>query len=110
MRAAAAKGFINATDCADYLTKKGLPFREAYQITGFLVKLCIERGCTLETLSLEAYKGLCSTFSADIYHAIDLQTCVEQRNVIGGPSPNAVKAQIAELKTRVAAIDTDKPY
>ncbi len=110
MRAAAAKGFINATDCADYLTKKGLPFREAYQITGFLVKLCIERGCTLETLSLDAYKGLCKTFSADVYRAIDLQTCVEQRNVIGGPAPNAVKAQIAELKTRVATIDANKPY
>lgn len=108
LRAAAAKGFINATDCADYLTKKGLPFREAYQTTGFLVRLCIERGCTLETLPLDAYKGLCKDFSADVYRAIDLQTCVEQRSVIGGPAPNAVKAQLAELQTRVAAIDANR--
>ncbi|MFV0496816.1 MAG: argininosuccinate lyase [Candidatus Fimivivens sp.] len=110
MRAAAAKGFINATDCADYLTKKGVPFREAYQITGFLVKLCIERGCTLESLPLDAYRELSNIFSADLYHAIDLGTCVEQRNVIGGPAPNAVKAQIAELKTRLTVIDGNRTY
>lgn len=109
MRKAAAKGFINATDCADYLTKKGTPFREAYQITGFLVKLCIERGSTLETLPLDSYKGLSKSFSADLYHAIDLQTCVEQRNVIGGPAPSAVRNQIAELKERIAASDVNKP-
>lgn len=105
MRAAAAKGFINATDCADYLVRKGVPFREAYQTTGYLVKLCIERGCTLETLPLEAYRALCKTFTADIYHAIDLQTCVEQRSLPGGPAPAAVKAQISAFKQQFAAFD-----
>ena len=108
MRAAAAKGFINATDCADYLTKKGVPFREAYQITGFLVKLCIERNCTLETLPLDAYKGISKIFAADLYHHISLQTCVEQRNVVGGPAPNAVRGQIAELKARLSTFDANK--
>ncbi|MEG2039310.1 MAG: argininosuccinate lyase [Oscillospiraceae bacterium] len=98
MRAAAAKGFINATDCADYMTKKGMPFRDAYKITGQLVALCIEKGCTLETLDIKQYKKAADIFEDDIYMAIDLKTCVEQRKAIGGPAPEAVTVQIANLK------------
>ena len=107
MRAAAAKGFINATDCADYLTKKGTPFREAYKITGELVRHCIEKNLTLETLPLEEYKQFSAIFENDLYTAIDLQTCVDQRKVIGGPAPEAVKAQIAEMESRIAKLDKE---
>ena len=98
MRAAAAKGFINATDCADYLVKKGMPFRDAYKITGTLVHTCIEKGCTLETLSLEEYKKLCESFDEDVYDAISLDTCVMQRKSAGGPAPDSVKEQIAYVE------------
>ena len=94
MRQAAAKGFINATDCADYLVKKGLPFRDAYKITGTLVKRCIELGVTLETLPLNEYKKLSDSFDKDVYKAISLDTCVNERKSQGGPSPDSVKAQI----------------
>lgn len=105
MRAAAAKGFINATDCADYLVKKGLPFRTAYKITGTLVALCIEKNTTLEQLPIEEYKKLCETFDNDVYDAISLDTCVMQRGVDGGPAPDAVKRQIAELEGRLGGIN-----
>ncbi len=94
MRAAAAKGFINATDCADYLVKKGMPFRDAYKITGTLVHTCIEKGCTLETLGLDEYKKLSDSFDEDVFEAISLDTCVMQRKSAGGPAPEAVKEQI----------------
>ena len=105
MRTAAAKGFINATDCADYLVKKGLPFRTAYKITGTLVALCIEKNTTLEQLPIEEYKKLCETFDNDVYDAISLDTCVMQRGVDGGPAPDAVKRQIAELEGRLGGIN-----
>lgn len=92
----AAKGFINATDCADYLVKKGLPFREAYQVTGEIVAFCIEQEQTLETLPLADYQKFHPTFAQDIYQAIDLVECVNQRQVIGGPAKIQVEAQIKE--------------
>ena len=95
MRNAAARGFINATDCADYLVKKGMPFRDAYKITGTLVALCIEKGLTLETLPLDEYKKMTDKFSEDVYQAISLDTCVNGRLSEGGPSPAAVKEQIS---------------
>lgn len=101
MRNAAAKGFINATDCADYLVKKGLPFRDAYKITGTLVHTCIEKNLTLETLPLEDYKALCDTFDEDIYDAISLETCVMQRKAAGGPAPESVRAQIGYVRARL---------
>ena len=104
MRAAAAKGFINATDCADYLVKKGLPFRDAYKITGTLVHICIEKGLTLETLPLEEYKALCDTFDEDVFEAISLDTCVMQRKAAGGPAPESVKAQIEYSKKALEAL------
>jgi argininosuccinate lyase len=105
MRAAAEKGFINATDCADYLAKKGIPFRDAYRITGQLVRLCAEKGCTLGQLPLEDYKNLCAAFDGDVYAAIDVLTCVEQRNVRGGPAPQAVAAQISRIRLALAQED-----
>lgn len=101
MRAAAAKGFINATDCADYLVKKGLPFRDAYKITGTLVAICIERGTTLEELPLEEYRSLCVTFEEDVYEAIRLENCVAGRRVPGGPAPEAVRDQIAFIRQTI---------
>lgn len=94
MRHAAAKGFINATDCADYLVGKGLPFRDAYKATGELVALCIDKGTTLEELPLEEYKKICDLFDDGIYTAINLEKCVNDRLVIGGPSKNSVDIQI----------------
>ena len=101
MRNAAARGFINATDCADYLVKKGLPFRDAYKITGTLVHACIEKGLTLETLPMEEYKALCDTFDEDVYDAISLDTCVMQRKAAGGPAPEAVKVQIGYVREKL---------
>ncbi len=98
MRLAAAKGFINATDCADYLVKKGLPFRDAYKITGQLVYKCIELGTTLENLSIEEYKQFSDIFDTDVYSFIDLQKCVEDRKSYGGPSPKSVETQIENVK------------
>lgn len=94
MRNAAAKGFINATDCADYLVKKGMPFRDAYKITGTLVAQCIEKNLTLETLPLENYVAMTDNFAEDVYDAISLDTCVRERKSEGGPSPDAVNKQI----------------
>ncbi|MCX4356955.1 MAG: argininosuccinate lyase [Oscillospiraceae bacterium] len=98
MRAAAAKGFINATDCADYLVKKGMPFRTAYKITGGLVALCISKNTTLEELPLEDYKQQSELFENDVYTAISLDTCVKERKSFGGPSPKSVLGQVEFVK------------
>ena len=97
MRAAAAKGFINATDCADYLVSKGLPFRDAYKITGTLVAMCIESGKTLESLPMEDYQEICPEFDMDVYDAISLENCVNHRTVVGSPAPDNVKAQAERI-------------
>ena len=94
MRNAAARGFINATDCADYLVKKGMPFRDAYKITGGLVAECIEKQTDLEHLPIECYKEKTELFAEDVYTAISLDTCVRERKSYGGPSPESVKTQI----------------
>ncbi|MBE6798270.1 MAG: argininosuccinate lyase [Ruminococcaceae bacterium] len=101
MRKAAAGGFINATDCADFLVSKGLPFRDAYKATGELVARCIELSTTLEELPLEEYIKVCDLFDDEVYKAIDLDKCVSDRTVYGGPAPSQVKLQAAELKKRV---------
>lgn len=95
MRNAAARGFINATDCADYLVKKGMPFRDAYKITGTLVAQCIEKNLTLETLPIEDYKAMTELFDNDVYNAINLETCVRERKSEGAPSPESVTEQIS---------------
>lgn len=102
MRAAAAKGFINATDCADYLVKKGMPFRDAYKISGTLVAKCIQENLTLETLPLAEYQAMTPLFTEDIYQAISLETCVKGRVSQGGPSPEAVAVQLEQVKKILA--------
>lgn len=98
MRRAAAAGFINATDCADYLVKKGLPFRDAYKATGTLVARCIEMGLTLETLPLEEYRAVCQTFDEGVYDAISLEKCVDDRRVLGGPARENVLLQVKRVR------------
>ena len=98
MHKAAEGGYINATDCADYLAKRGIPFRDAYKITGGLVGYCIENGKTLNSLSLDEYKEFSPVFENDVYTALDLSTCVSDRRSAGGPAPECVKAQIQSLK------------
>ena len=104
MREFAAKGFINATDCADYLVKHGKAFRDAYKTTGELVAYCIDHDLVLETLPLEIYQSYDQTFDETIYEAIALETCVENRLVDGGPSPKAVKKQIELMKQKVGEL------
>lgn len=95
MRLAAQKGFINATDLADYLVKKGMPFRSAYRISGQLVAHCIRENTVLEELPLACYQQYSPLFEEDLYEAIDLQTCVETRSSEGGPALASVEQQIA---------------
>ena len=98
MKRAAQTGFINATDLADYLVKKGLPFRSAYKISGQLVALCIQQNTVLEELPLETYRQYSDLFQQDLYADIDLVTCVEKRISEGGTSVSSVKAQIAYVR------------
>lgn len=98
MRKAAAKGFLNATDCADYLVKKGMPFRDAYGVVGQLVRNSINKGCTLEELPLSEYQAVCPEFGPCIYEAIALESCINARNVPGGPAPEAVAAHIKAMQ------------
>ncbi len=102
MAKAAAGGFINATDCADYLTKKGMPFREAYMIVGRLVNMCIQSGETLETLTLRDFRAISDLFDSDIYAALELKRCVHERKVQGGPSKDDTTRQIAYIRAFVA--------
>ena len=102
MKKAAQGGFINATDLADYLVKKGMPFRSAYKISGQLVAKCIAEGCVLETLPLETYRQYSDLFDEDLYQDIDLLTCVQKRISEGGTSVQSVEAQIAYVKERLA--------
>ena len=101
MKLAAQKGFINATDLADYLVKKGMPFRSAYKISGQLVALCIQKNTVLEELDLESYKSYSDLFEEDLYEHIDLLTCMEKRSSEGGTSTASVKQQIAYVKSQL---------
>ena len=104
MRRAAAGGFINATDCADYLVGKGLPFRDAYKATGSLVALCIEKGLTLETLPLADYRAVCSLFDEDVFDTISLERCASLRRVYGGPAPENVREQVNRVQKLLKAL------
>ena len=99
MYKAAQKGFINATDLADYLTRKGMPFRAAYKLTGSLVAECIRTGQVLESVPLERYRELSDLFEQDVYEAIDLKTCVEKRISEGGTGKASVQAQIQYIRS-----------
>ncbi len=96
MAASARNGFTNATDAADYLVGKGVPFRDAHEIIGRLVLYCIERNTSLEELSLEEFKAISPIFEQDIYEAISLNTCVEKRNIIGAPGQDAMALVISK--------------
>lgn len=96
MYTAAAGGFTNATDAADWLVKNGMAFRDAHEVIGKLVLYCIQNNKTLETLSLDEYKNISSLFDETIYHAISLETCVNERQVAGGPSHKSMKKQISQ--------------
>ena len=102
MERAAAGGFINATDCADYLVKKGMPFREAYMIVGRLVNLCIKNHETLDTLTLRDFRAISELFDEGVYEAMALKNCVNGRKVYGGPSKEAVTKQIQLIEEFVA--------
>ncbi len=101
MLLAAQKGFINATDLADYMVKKGLPFRSAYKVSGSIVAYCLRSDKVLETLTLEEYKSFDSIFEKDVFEEISLKTCIEKRISLGGTSPKSVKAQIEEVKNKL---------
>ncbi len=101
MRAAALKGFINATDLADYLVTKGLPFRSAYKLSGELVAGCIENGLTLEELPLETFQSACESAGMDVYEAIALENCVKRRSSLGGTSVENVEKQLAWVRQQL---------
>ena len=103
MRKAAGHGFINATDCADYLTKKGMPFRDAYTVTGHLVAQCTAAGKTLEELTLPELKAASDLFEADVYDALNLENCMALRNSYGGPAVAETTRQIAEMEAFIQA-------
>ena len=101
---AAGKGFINATDLADYLTKRGRAFRSAYKTVGQIVAYCIEKGCVLDELPLEEYKKFDETFDTDLYEEISLFTCVEKRTSEGGASFSSVKKQVAVMRELIGKL------
>lgn len=98
MEAAALGGFTNATDLADYLVKKGLPFRETHAISGKLVHYCIENGISLADVPLDKLKEFSEAFEEDVYDAISLKTCVDGRKLVGGPAPDTVRKYLDGLK------------
>ena len=99
MRRAAAKGFINATDLADYLVKKGMPFRDAYKISGTIVAYCIDENLTLEEVKLDIYKKYSNLFESDLYEAIDLEKATFRRTSKGASGIESVEAQIKDLRS-----------
>jgi argininosuccinate lyase len=102
MAMSAKLGYTNATDAADYLVGKGMPFREAHEVIGNLVALCIDKGITLDELPLEEYKALSDKFDNDIYEEIDILTCVKKRKIVGGCAPEAVAENIKKAKKFLA--------
>ena len=102
MYRAAQGGFINATDLADYLTKKGMPFRTAYKIVGQIVAQCIAENCVLDELSLEKYKEHSDLFESDLYNEISLETCVSKRISEGGTSVGSVEKQVAYIREELS--------
>lgn len=104
MKASAANGFTNATDAADYLVNKGIPFRDAHTIVGQLVLFCIDKGISLDDMTLEQYKAIHPIFEEDIYDAIAIKTCVEKRNTIGAPGQEAMKKVIEINENYLASL------
>jgi argininosuccinate lyase len=101
MEKSALGGFTNATDAADYLVGKGIPFRDAHGYTGRLVLKCIEKKCSLLELELDEYKEICPAFEEDVYEALSLKTCIEKRLTKGAPSPASMDEEIRECRRRL---------
>ena len=101
MRKAAQTGFLNATDLADYLVGKGLPFRTAYKLSGEIVSHCIQNDCLLETLPIEIYHKFSDLFDTDVYAAVDLDACVSRRTSAGGTCVSSVEEQIAFIRSQL---------
>jgi argininosuccinate lyase len=95
MEKSAKNGFTNATDAADYLVNHGVPFRDAHTIVGKLVLYCIDKGISLDDMTIEEYRAISPVFDNDIYDAISIDTCIKKRNTIGAPGPEAMKKVIA---------------
>ncbi|MCR5735956.1 MAG: argininosuccinate lyase [Lachnospiraceae bacterium] len=108
MEKSAMNGFTNATDAADYLVNKGVPFRDAHGIIGKLVLYCIEKGRSIEELELSEFKALSEFFDEDIYDAVSLKTCVEKRLTTGGPSSKAMEKMINESREYLKNLSKDK--
>jgi len=95
MEESAKLGFTNATDAADYLVKKGMPFRDAHSVIGRLVLFCIDKNCAIDDLTIEELQSISDVFDVDVYEAISLKTCVEKRLTTGAPGPEQMKNVIA---------------
>ena len=102
MEESAKRGFTNATDAADYLVNKGVPFRDAHGIVGQLVLLCVEKGISMDDLPLGEYKRISPVFEEDVYQAISMKTCVDRRQTLGAPGPEAMKKVIAVYRERLS--------
>ena len=102
MRESLRRGFLNATELADYLVGKGLPFREAHHVTGQAVALAEERGLALEDLALEALQNLCPLIKQDVYAVLDFERAVARRETSGGTGPGSIKRQLADLAVWLA--------
>ncbi len=102
MYESAKKGYINATDLADYLAAKGMPFRDAYNVSGRIVSYCLGRGCALEELPLGEFRQFSDMIEDDIYQRLDLRTCMEKRDSAGGTSPESVKKQIEYIRSVIS--------
>jgi len=107
MLRAAKRGFINATDLADYLTKKGMPFRTAYKTVGTIVGRCVAEDKVLEDLTIEDYRAYSDLFESDLYHEISLKTCVDKRISFGGTGPDSVDMQIEALRSFIKSNKED---
>ena len=108
MEKSAKNGFTNATDAADYLVNHGVPFRDAHSIVGQLVIFCIEKGISLDDMTLEQYKEICPVFEQDIYDAISMKTCVEKRNTIGAPGQEAMEKVLAINESYLTSLKNDE--
>ena len=104
MRDGSLLGFTNATDAADYMVKKGLPFREAHRVIGSMVLYCIEHGCSLSDLDLNTLKEFSPCFEEDFYQAISLETCINSRTTPGGPAPDSVLASVQQARRILSAL------
>lgn len=104
MEKKALSSFSNATDCADYLCKRGVPFRDAHELTGRIIRHCIKAGKALAELSLEEYKGFSPRFDKDIFKALSLKNCIEGRDIPGGPAPSRVREHIQASRKYLASV------